>query len=278
MSTALLIDGDIVAYRAAAAAEKTKYLVEYESDNDGWSYTVFDTAKDAKEFAGLNGNVWSRKELEPVEQAVAIAGAMIRDIKERYAKEDPSVHVFLSPDVGNYREQLATRAKYKGNRSDSPRPTHHRAVVNALIQRGANVAIGQEADDSLGIEATRRNGELRGSAVICSIDKDLWQIPGRHYHFVNKSEGIVGAREGTLFFYQQVLTGDASDNVPGIEGIGPRKAEDILSGAQDPKDCWERVLEAYKKAYGDDGERFALEAGSLLYIRKKPNEMWQPPK
>ena len=73
MSTKLLVDLDIVAYRAAFAAQKTKYLVECDGNADMHKTYAeyFDDAKAAKEAAseiGL-GRIWSRKgSPEPVDK------------------------------------------------------------------------------------------------------------------------------------------------------------------------------------------------------------------
>jgi len=70
----------------------------------------------------------------------------------------------------------------------------------------------------------------------------------------------------------RILTGDRVDNIEGIRGIGPVKADKIL------KDCTtERELyEACIKAYDGNTDR-VLENGKLLWLRRKPNQMWQPP-
>ena len=43
----------------------------------------------------------------------------------------------------------------------------------------------------------------------------------------------------------QCLTGDRSDNIPGIKGIGPKKAERILSGVPMQR-RWNRVRSAWR--------------------------------
>lgn len=266
----LLIDGDGLVYRAAFAAEKTKYLVELCNEvQGGATYLHAETAKEADEHEGI---VWKRKELEPEEKALTIYDVMLKDIEAHYGSEDFKTVVFLSPDLGNYREQLANRARYKGNRSDNPRPSHYRAVVSHALARGANLAVGQEADDELGIAATSTPG-----SIIVSIDKDLMQIPGRHYDFVKKEELNVTPKEGTKFFYQQVLSGDSVDNVPGIEGIGPVKAKKLLEKAESPLECWNIALKAYEAKYGEYSFDYALETARLVRVRTKPGEIWQPP-
>ena len=70
----------------------------------------------------------------------------------------------------------------------------------------AEVVDGQEADDALGIAQTE-------DTIICSIDKDLLMIPGRHYNFVKDEFQEVTNDSGMRHFYMQCLTGDRSDKV-----------------------------------------------------------------
>jgi 5'-3' exonuclease len=62
------------------------------------------------------------------------------------------------------------------------------------------------------------------------------------------------------------------DNIPGLKGIGPKKADKILGEATKEPELFKLVLEAYD----NDLERMT-EMAQLLWIRRKENEMWQPP-
>jgi DNA polymerase-1 len=126
----------------------------------------------------------------------------------------------------------------------------------------AEVVDGQEADDALGIAQTE-------NTIICSIDKDLLMIPGRHYNFVKDEFLTVTPDSGMRHFYMQCLTGDRSDNIKGIEKIGPKKAEKILAGCITEQE----LFNAVREAYGND-EEFLMN-GRVLWIRRKENEDWK---
>jgi 5'-3' exonuclease len=68
------------------------------------------------------------------------------------------------------------------------------------------------------------------------------------------------------------LTGDRTDNIPGIKGIGDKKADKILDGLEEEEDLYRAVLEVYK--YNRD---YLLEQGRLLWIRRKKEELWMLP-
>ena len=126
----------------------------------------------------------------------------------------------------------------------------------------AEVIDGQEADDALGIAQTE-------DTIICSIDKDLLMIPGRHYNFVKDEFQEVTNDSGMLHFYMQCLTGDRSDNIKGIEKIGPKKAEKILAGCVTEQELFNAVRDAYS-----NDEEFLMN-GRVLWIRRKENEDWK---
>ena len=126
----------------------------------------------------------------------------------------------------------------------------------------AEVVDGQEADDALGIAQTE-------DTIICSIDKDLLMIPGRHYNFVKDEFQEVTNDSGMRHFYMQCLTGDRSDNIKGIEQIGPKKAEKILAGCVTEQELFNAVREAYS-----NDEEFLMN-GRVLWIRRKENEDWK---
>lgn len=166
----------------------------------------------------------------------------------------------------NFRFEVATTVPYKGNRKDAPKPKHYDALRNHLMKLGAEMSDGEEADDAVAIASTK------GNYWIVHVDKDLDQLPGWHYNPVKDEEYYVTEFEGLYSFYKQILTGDRVDNIEGLRGIGPVKADKIL------KDCTtERELyEACLKAYDGNTDR-VLENGRLLWLRREPNQMWQPP-
>ena len=78
--------------------------------------------------------------------------------------------------------------------------------------------------------------------------------------------------EGIKSFYTQILTGDTADNIVGLQGIGPKKAEKLLDGADTEDDLWDAVL----KAYDGDVDR-VVENARLLWLRRYEGELWEPP-
>lgn len=153
--------------------------------------------------------------------------------------------------------------EYKANRRDKEKPFWLEGIRQYLKANfNAEVIDGQEADDALGIAQT-------DDTIICSIDKDLLMIPGKHYNFVKDVFVTIDKDQAMRNFYMQCLTGDRSDNIKGIDGIGPKKAEKILVGCVTEQELFNAVREAYS-----NDEEFIMN-GRVLWIRRQENEDWK---
>jgi 5'-3' exonuclease, N-terminal resolvase-like domain len=168
----------------------------------------------------------------------------------------------------NFRNDIAVTAPYKGNRT-APKPKHLQFIRDYLVSAwDFQVSEGQEADDEIAIEHTARNYE----SVIASIDKDFLQLRGNHWNFVKKEMTFVTQEEATKNFYRQVLTGDRVDNIIGLKGIGPVKADKILAHCEGEAAMYSACVEAYS----GEAER-VIENARLLWLRREANQLWQPP-
>ncbi len=140
---------------------------------------------------------------------------------------------------------------YKATRRDSRPPSG----IIELRQRFADSGLGYihkdyEADDI--VVALKRDNPHK--YTICAVDKDvLYSLPGRHFNYYKSAQyGIdmkwidVEPLDAMKHHYLQTLTGDSADNVPGIKGIGPKKAAKILDGLTNIKDMWSAVVTAYE--------------------------------
>ena len=174
--------------------------------------------------------------------------------------------VFLTGKT-NFRNDVAVTVPYKGNRKDVEKPPHLELLRNYLVTAwAATISEGEEADDLIAIRAT----EIGDDSIIISLDKDFDQVQGWHYNFVKQKKYYVSEEEGLRFFYKQILMGDKADNIVGIRGVGPVKAEKMLAKATTENELYAICLEAL-------GAERTLENGQLLWLRRTPNQMWLPP-
>ena len=214
-----------------------------------------------------------------------------------------------------FRKRIAP--DYKANRSSRPKPIGYKALKNELLTYPKTYGHDEiEADDWLGIlaGACRKAGEM---AIVVSGDKDLDQVPGRHYWpwgvKKKESEGLgvlewdnellpiedrkaiqwtVGQDYSEKHFYQQVLIGDSTDNIPGCPGVGAVGATKIVSkfDTAEPVECWQEIVWAYEKAFTKKGdvrkpEVVALQQAQLVRILRhgeynaetRTVDLWTPP-
>lgn len=186
----LLIDSDIIAFKAASSCEKPI----------NWG----------------NG-LWT---LHSYEEEVI---AHMKDQLQSLLKDAPVDGLVMAmSDSKNYRKKVASY--YKANRKDTRKPMLLQFAKDYLRDEYESVTYPMlEADDVLGILGTTHK-----DSIIWSIDKDLLTIPAKHW--VDGKVLEVSAKEANRKFLEQCLTGDAVDNYKGCPGIGPKAAAKILDG------------------------------------------------
>jgi DNA polymerase-1 len=121
-------------------------------------------------------------------------------------------------------------ADYKGTRP--PKPDWFRVSEQSLKDQlhhhwKCEYAMGQETDDCIASVVEKYKG-TDTVTIVCSIDKDFNQLEGEIYN-PRKNETItVTEFEAEYNLAKQILMGDRVDNIQGLPGIGPKKAQDYL--------------------------------------------------
>jgi len=165
---------------------------------------------------------------------------------------------------------------YKGQRPEKPDwfKQWEQTIKNYLCERwGFFVAWDLEADDIVAALATEDD-----NCIICSPDKDLRQVPGLHFDYKKQELGIVRVsyNEACDNFWLQMLTGDDSDNVNGVPGLGPVKAKALLKNIELPDlQTPSTVKAAYVKYFGIHyGPIIFYETMRTLMLMGKSHEYW----
>jgi hypothetical protein len=205
---------------------------------------VFPNAKTLKKYVIKHGmqDDYVRetfKEIEPVENVLYSIKHTIASICAAIKADE--YHIYLSKGEC-FRHKQATIIKYKGNRDDTPRPVHY-AAARKYIQdyHPHTICTRLEADDALAVYQNK-------DTVICSIDKDLLQIPGKHYNWVRNEKINVLPRAGLCRKWEQVLIGDGTDNIPGIRNLGPVTAKKMIGDCKTEYDMRKVCLRAWTEA------------------------------
>lgn len=251
MQTVALLDGDIFAYQAAAAAQ-TKHTF-----GDEVHYDV-DEVK-AK-----------RVLLESLER-----------IQKKLKQDTTVVCLSCSTETGWRR---AIMPGYKAHRDPAAKPQLLGAMKDLL--RNMHTTYERptlEADDVMGILSTAAKGPFPGRKVIVSIDKDMKTIPGWLYNPDKDTKPRqFSVDEANYWHLYQTLVGDATDGYKGCPGIGPKRAEFMLQVRAE--DRWPNVVAAFE-VKGLTEEDALLQARVARICRvtdydfdRKEVKLWTPSK
>lgn len=266
-----LIDGDPIVYRAGFAAETR----EFQTPDGSW-HPNMTAAKAWCESESLDPEfIVDRVTPEPVANALYNVKSMIRTTAHDLLPD--SMVLYLSGPE-NFRVGLATIKPYKGNRDPTHKPIHGPAIKEYMLDKYVTVVSdGCEADDLLSIQQHKYLAAGVDSCI-CTIDKDLDMVPGFHYNYVTGERYYIPEDEAQVYFWRQMLTGDTVDNIPGVSGIGKKKAEKIIEFGMTPEEMYAAVHPLYVQCYGEEfADAALLENGRLLWMQTYEGEMWNPP-
>ncbi|MGR3911767.1 MAG: DNA polymerase I [Candidatus Rhabdochlamydia sp.] len=154
----------------------------------------------------------------------------------------PSDHVIVVFDgINNKKSRSDLYADYKSHRKEMPQdlvPQLDLARKWCELRGLPSLSIeGVEADDTIGSIAVWA-ASLETEVRLCSSDKDLCQLVSDHIHLLNPSKDYLEVNTEKVkelfgvYPHQMIdylaLVGDASDNIPGVEGFGPKTASSLL--------------------------------------------------
>lgn len=243
-----LIDGDVIAYLACKSRYRTP---------EGALVVLLD--RSTKHFEKYEDREYLESSWEEFKNIISDS------LEKVWATE----HLTAVKGDSNFRDTLYPQ--YKANRKKDPSKTNSFVPILrklAVVEGLAIPAEGREADDLLRIWATQADA-AEEDYIIISNDKDLDCIPGKHYNVKKNILFEVTPEEATRFFYQQLISGDTVDNIPGVPGMGPVKAQKLMHKLLSEETMQEIVVEQYFGAYGPEGWYDALLSnGKLLYLQK----------
>ncbi len=159
----------------------------------------------------------------------------------RLLTEIHATHICIVFDSGkqNFRHRLY--ADYKANRPEAPQELRDQFPIIRQAAKAFNIISlekeGFEADDLIATLAQKASHNDY-KVTIVSSDKDLMQLVGDNVMMFDPMKFKVIDREAVLekfgVYPERVrdllsLLGDASDNIPGVKGIGGKGASDLIN-------------------------------------------------
>jgi len=173
---------------------------------------------------------------EPTGAVLGVVNMLLKFLRET---NPARIAVVFDAPGKTFRDQLY--AEYKSHRP--PMPDDLRAQVDPLLEIVQALGLpllrisGVEADDVIGTLA-KRTADAGGTVVISTGDKDMCQLVGPQITLINTMSGSIYDRAGVkakfdIWPEQMIdylaLVGDSSDNIPGIDKVGPKTAAKWLA-------------------------------------------------
>ncbi|HER43540.1 MAG TPA: DNA polymerase I, partial [Candidatus Eisenbacteria bacterium] len=195
-------------------------------------------------------------------------------------------------DSGGETERHREYPEYKAHREAMPEDMESQLSRIVEVVEALGVAVveeeGYEADDILATLA--RSAAARGIDVkILTGDKDLFQLLSDRVHVIRPAKGTALEDEcGPEFVEERFglrpsqivdllsLMGDASDNIPGVKGIGEKTALKLLHSFGTLDGILERIEEvepAHVRKKLQDGRESALLSRELVRLKEVPLEL-----
>lgn len=189
--------------------------------------------------------------------------------------------VVVAFDKGKPRVRMEMLPQYKAQRPPMDPDLHAQFPMIKELLAALNVPIlqseGWEGDDILGTMA--RLGEQAGcDMLLVTGDRDMYQLVTEHVNVVSTRKGLsdvaIMTPESVDDLYHGItpalvpdfygLKGDTSDNIPGVPGIGPKKASSLIAqyGSLD------EVIAHADEVKGKMGENLRAHIDDALLSRK----------
>lgn len=189
--------------------------------------------------------------------------------------------VVVAFDKGKPRVRMEMLPQYKAQRPPMDPDLHAQFPMIKELLAALNVPIlqseGWEGDDILGTMA--RLGEEAGcDMLLVTGDRDMYQLVTEHVNVVSTRKGLsdvaIMTPESVDDLYHGItpalvpdfygLKGDTSDNIPGVPGIGPKKASALIAqyGSLD------EVIAHADEVKGKMGENLRAHIDDALLSRK----------
>ena len=235
----LLIDADFIVYKCCAACETE---IDYGED------VIFVTSNFSDAYNAV------KREIQ-----------QIQDVFGSFSKP-----ILFFSDSKNFRKKISP--DYKGHRNRKKPCGYKRVIRNLKIEYDVCIMPELEADDAMGIYATKLTGN-----IIVSPDKDMKQIPGKLYNLEDTT--TITPEEGARWHLIQTLAGDQTDGYSGVPGIGVKRAETLFNKEGY---SWATVVKAFEdKGLTEEDALLNARLARILTVedydsKQKEPRLWTP--
>jgi DNA polymerase-1 len=221
-----------------------------DTDNSNTIYLVDGSSYLYRAFFGIRGGL-STSDGFPTNAVYGFTN-MLQSLLEDHDPEYVAVAFdAFESDVPNFRKEMYE--EYKANRDKMPEDLAVQVPKIRELVRALHIPIlekpGLEADDLIAT-AARRAVDQDVEVCIISADKDLMQLLGPHIRMhdtmrdntytpesVEEKYGVPPEKQR----YVMAMSGDSSDNIPGVPGIGPKTGGKLIRKFGDLDGVYENI-------------------------------------
>jgi DNA polymerase-1 len=238
-------------------------------------YLIDGHAQFFRAYYAIRGGMSSAVTGEPTHLVFGFVSMLLKLLRDERPK-----YLAVAIDVSGDRETFRTELypEYKANREKAPEDFHPQVERCLEILRGLAIPVigieGVEADDVIATIVRRTRAEHPEMRVrIVSRDKDLVQLTGDGVEMFDamkdevvtadalfKTEGVEPRHVADIL----ALMGDTSDNIPGVPGVGPKKAAKLVLD----HGSLEALLERLDEVKGKLGENLRAHAEQIPLSRR----------
>jgi DNA polymerase-1 len=191
----------------------------------------------------------------PTNAVFGVCRMLLKILKEHVKKDEDSVLFVMDKKTKTYRHELLEQ--YKAQRPKAPEEfVQQLPLINDLVESMGFKLIamdGFEADDVIGTAAVNFSSHYENVYIITS-DKDMMQLVKDNVYLLRPEKGVTDVKK---YDSEEVvkkmgvppekiidllaLMGDASDNIPGVKGIGIKTAQKLLNDYNDIEHIYENL-------------------------------------
>lgn len=240
-----LIDADTLVFAACLHSEQQVELLsrEFYTDEE-WEEIINNPSYDEEEQSICTIDM---------DYAMSYSKEKLQTILDNTGCSDYELH--FTSGRHSFRYTLVDK-QYKANRTEDKTkraPLGLHEIKDMWVKEESNKCFiweEWEADDIV----VAKKSKWPDKYLLVALDKDvLYSLEGTHFNYYSSSLYNIDmkffdvSKETAMkHHYRQTLTGDTSDGVYGLKGIGPKKADKLLMNCNNEQECWDAVVKAYE--------------------------------
>jgi len=252
----IIVDADTIAFAACSVKEYTIEVLGEEFHNK-------EAMEEIRKKPSWDENTLTYRDIN-IEEAILHAKGKMDLILDRIGGKAENTELHFTSGR-NFRYDLLQEVFpedpdkwYKANRGKrKPRPVGLKEVKKGLKKYFKSMYHTKvEADDYV----VMRKKQLKDKAILVCVDKDVYKncpdYGQPHWNYYEapwlknpiKMRWMETSEEEAMYNqYLQAITGDKSDNAPGLKGIGPKKAEQYIVPGMTEEELWYGLETAYSR-------------------------------